>query len=309
MFCFVSFQNKVSMLVKMLKSIGILKKKKKEESPEGLCESDSMLVDVKPKQHTYTPFRQNISNYVMHGQEYYHRPQIPQYVRPEYGHPPSDQRAYYNPLTPETSEFTPHRVHQQTIPEHAPPGHYQQPSAPPYPGPYEPHYGLMHAPYAPQPPLCLKEVEVRSTSTQSDKKFSFFNKRPRKGQRAATARATVFRGEYDPKNCSTQTAPFLRNSYPLTHELQKKEKPGFFSALKNLQKGDYNDVGENPMTFGYKTHKRLAEGDLKMRNVLLKKLFFKTNPFSTRNMVVRTLLGKDKSNYGAPPAVKTRMFF
>lgn len=296
------------MLVKVLKSIGILKKKKKDENPEGLCESDStMEVDVKSK-HIHAPFRQNITNYAMHGQEYYHRPPVPQYVRPEYGQPPYDQRAYYNALTPEPGEFTPHRVHQQTILEHASSGHYQQPSAPPYPGPYEPHYGHMHSPYAPQP-LCLKEVEVKSTSTQSEKKFSFFNKGLRKGQRPATARASVFRSEHDPRNCSTQTAPFLRNNYPTTYELQKKEKSRFFSAFQNLQKGDYDDVGENPKNYGYKTHKRLAEGDLKMRNVLLKKLFFKKNPFSPRNLMVRTLLGKDKSNYGVPPTMKTRMFF
>lgn len=308
MFYFVSFQNKVGILVKMLKSIGILKKKKKDENPEGFFESDSTLeVDMKPK-HTHAPFRQNITNYVMHGQEYYHRPPVPQYVRPEYGQTPYDPRAYYNPLTSEASEFTPHRVHQQTILEHASSGHYQQPSAPPYPGPYEPHYGHMHSPYAPQPPLCLKEVEVKSTSTQSEKKFSFFNKRPRKKPRPSTAHASVFRGEPDPRNCSTQTAPFLRHSYPLTHELQKKEKPGFFSAFKNLQKGDYDEVGENPTTYGYKTHKRLAEGDINMRNALLNKLFFRKNPFSPRNLMVRTLLGKDKSKYAAP-VMKTRMFF
>lgn len=249
-------------------------------------------------------------NYVMHGQEYYHRTPVPQYARPEYGQPPYDQRAYYTSIEPESGEFTPHRVHQQTILEHASSGHYQQPSAPPFPAPYEAHYAHMHRPYAPQPPLCLKEVEVKSTSTQSEKKFSFFSKRPRKGQRPATARASVFRGEHDPRNCSTQTAPFLKNNYPLTYKSHKKEKSGFFAALKHLQKGDYDDIGESPTTFGYNTHKRLAEGDMKMRNVLLKKLFYKRNPFSPRNLMVRTLLGKDKSRYGVgPPNMKTRLFF
>lgn len=289
----------------MLKSIGIHKKKKKIDNPEGLCESDSAPeVDVKPK-HTHTPFRQNITNYVMHGQEYYQRPPVPQYVHPEYGQPPYDHRAYY-PMTPETSEFTPHRVHQQTILEHASSGHYQPPTAPPYPGPYEPHYGHMHAPYVPQPPLCLKEVEVRSASTQSEKKFSFFSKRSRKGQRQATAQGAVSRWEQDPKTCSTQTAPFLKNSDWHTYESQKKEKPGFFSALKNFQKGNFDDVGGNPRMFPFSTQNRLTEGDNKVRNVILKKLLIKKNPFAPRNMVVRTLLGKDKFNI--TPAARTRMF-
>lgn len=92
------------------------------------------------------------------------------------------------------------------------------------------------------------------------------------------------------RNCSTQTK---QNS------TEDQTKPGLFN-WKNVQPKPLN---KDPLAFSYLKQKQLAEGDVKMRNALLKKLFYKRNPFSPRNLIVRTLLGKDKSSYGEPPAI------
>lgn len=56
----------------------------------------------------------------------------------------------------------------------------------------------------------------------------------------------------------------------------------------------------------------LAKGDQKIRNVLLKKMFSKRNPFSPRNPIIKTILGTDKENeakYLKFGAVKPKILF
>lgn len=315
-------QRKRSRFAKVLQSIGLLKKKKKDIIEE-ISESESSVeVEVKPK----TPFRQEITNYTMHGQEYFNRPPVPPYARPErpYGYGPPlgpppgyDPRAYYaNQTSPHNDAYPRHSIHRDTIPEQGPsrfhhehrhPDRHGYPSAPPYPN-YDPHCSHQQ----PQVPLCLKEIEVKSTGTQSDRKMSFLQKLAKKQTVSATARS-------DPiKNNSTQTPQNNNNR-------EKPEKPGLFTGWKNQQaKGDANinngkfifknpkgdDANTNPLKFSFKTQKQLAEGDVKMRNAMLKKLFYKRNPFSPRNLIVRTLMGKDQSSYGEPQvSFRPRMFF
>lgn len=80
--------------------------------------------------------------------------------------------------------------------------------------------------------------------------------------------------------------------------------------LEKEQDAKYKVRQEDPMKFSFNTQKKLAEGDMKMRNAMLKKLFYKRNPFSPRNLIIKTLLGKDKSSYGEPNVTfRPRMFF
>lgn len=73
---------------------------------------------------------------------------------------------------------------------------------------------------------------------------------------------------------------------------------GLVDILKGL-KLDFED----PQTFKYKTQKELAEGDKKMRNAMLKKIFYKRNPFSPNNLVMKTLLGHDQASFGNPNVI------
>lgn len=250
---------------------------------------------------------------MMHGQEYFRPPPIPNNYRPnEY------QPDYHPPYNPGVQEYQyppppPPPIHdiysysprtRQRFQEHAtaPPYHSKQrPSAPPYQSTYENSYSQMPQP---QVPLCLKEIEVKSIGTQSERKMSIFRKIKKKIQPPISP---VGGGDdYDQRNCSTQTQtartpvtkPVLRKPLFNWKNLQAK-------AMEQAKNGN-ND----PLKFSLKAQKDLAEGDLKLRNVMLKKMFYKRNPFSPRNLIVRTLLGKDKSSYGEPQTVfRPRMFF
>ncbi|KAJ0180235.1 hypothetical protein K1T71_003639 [Dendrolimus kikuchii] len=289
-------KKKKNKFANVLRSFGIFKKKKKDVIEE-LSESESTIeVDIKPK---LPPFRQDITNYSMYGQEYFQRPLVGPYeprnpqCYQDYPHPPCNPE--YPPVNDIYNSHRPHlRQHheplhyqsaQQRELSHHQPGpshHYPGPSAPPYHS-YE-NYNHLH----PQVPLCLKEIEVKSIGTQSERKMSFLRKMKTKIQTPGQIPQNM---DYR-KTCSTQTA---------------QTKPTLFN-WKNLQ--NLEPKMNDPMNFTLKTQRELAQGNVNMKKALMKKLFYKRNPFSPRNLIVKTLLGKDKSSFGAPPRMyKPRMFF
>ncbi|KAG6461032.1 hypothetical protein O3G_MSEX012388 [Manduca sexta] len=282
-------KGKQNKFAKVLRSFGLMKKKKKDVIEE-LSESESAIdVEIKPK----PPFKQKITNYMMHGQEYYHPPPVP----PMHHYHPEEYHEH-RPYLPRVAEFSPHEgehtqrmhphVHNQ-VPYHPPP----MPLAPPYSQAYDNYKQQMQQ----NVPLCLKEIEVKSIGTQSERKMSFFRKMKTKIQPPGLS----VRSEDMPiKNCSTQTQN-AQNKPQLP-----QMKPGLFN-WKNLQKPP---TKMDPMAFSFMKQKQLAEGDFKIRDAMVKKLFYKRNPFSPRNLLVRTILGKDKSSYGDPPTMyRPRMFF
>lgn len=301
---------KKNKFAKVLRSFGLFKKKK--DVIEELSESEStMEVDVKPKP---PPFRQDVMNYMVHEQEYFNRP--PHHAAP-YRQSPEYQHGYgchagcpdhLNHVNPMQNQY---HCHSPRMDRHQEQYHstHHRPSAPPYPDPYEGH----HSHNRPQVPLCLKEIEVKSIGTQSDRKMTLFRKFTKKMQ--GPAYPTSHRVQDEVQNCSTQTAQEKPTLFNWKAQLEKskqaaqtgKDKPAMWS-WKTLQ-AKVNQI-DQPDAFSYKTQKQLAQGDIKMRNAMLKKLFYKRNPFSPRNLIVRTLLGKDKSSYGEPPMMyRPRMFF
>ncbi|XP_026750248.2 uncharacterized protein LOC113510901 [Galleria mellonella] len=275
----------------VLRSFGFFKKKK-EDVIEELSESESTIeVDVKKK----SPYRQELTNYMMHGQEYFHQPPIPPINQPhQNSHCHHHGNNYPNCYSPHDSGYPsprqnlynihcPRKDQHGNIPAHS--NHVpQRPIAPHYPNAFN-NYNQVH----PQIPLCLKEIEVKSIATQSERKMSFFKKFTKKMQPPTTRS-----NEYPQKNYYTQTA---------------KEKPIMFN-WKNLQAKQTVPFNNDPLKLSHKTQKQLADGDINMRNAIMKKLFYKRNPFSPRNLIIRTLLGKDKSSFGEPPKMyRPRMFF
>lgn len=235
-----------------------------------------------PKQKPRPPYKQNVTNYVMHGQEYFHRPPMPDRCCP----PHRERQCSYNygcqhqpvPLSCNRCE---HHVN--------PPYHYdqRQPNYNQMPHPQHPSYMPYQVP--PQVPLCLKEVEVKSIGTQSQKKVSIFSKFAKKAEP-------------------------LRQDVPQQNTQPSTEKPSFWKTMQEKAKQQQmqqqlKQKRPDPMDFSLKTQKQLAQGDMKLRNAMLKKLFYKRNPFSPRNLIVKTLLGKDKSSFGDPPKMyRPRMF-
>lgn len=280
------FQHKQNRFTKVLRTFGI--KRKKKDAIEELSESDSTIaVEVKSKP---PPFRQEVTNYMMNNQEYYHPPPIPpMHSYQEHTHEYQNQQAPCFPgghHRPVQEIFNPQSVHQQTIHEHK--DHHYHPT----PNPTAPPYSQSFDNYIPPPPnipFCLKEIEVKSIGTQSDRKMSFFEKMKTKIQVPVQSARSE---DYPQKNCSTQTS---------------QNKPGLFNWKEFEKKPNKNT---NPMAFSYLKQKQMAEGDMKMRNAMLKRLFYKKNPFSPGNLLVRTLMGKDKSSFGeAPTMYRPKMFF
>ncbi|XP_075992890.1 uncharacterized protein LOC142987836 [Anticarsia gemmatalis] len=322
---------------KVLRSFGLFKKKKKDVIEE-LSETES-VVDEEVKQNP--PFRQEVTNYMMHGQDFYHAPPVDRlYQRPP-DYPPQSLDYHGKPhdVHPRMHEYEPG-------PRDYPPRPYEY--QPDYHPPYNPNardymvspqqdpygqrlqqrlHGHPNSPYAPrhrpsappfnssydtssysqmQPHLCLKEIEVKSTGTQSERKMSIFRKFKKRMQQPVLMSAMGTEDDYQ-RTFSTQTPRPIE--VPAKPQINKT-KP--FFNWKNLQSKamtGMQGIGSDPMSYSLKTQKELAEGDMKLRNAMLKKLFYKRNPFSPRNLVVRTLLGKDKSSFGEPPTMfRPRMF-
>ncbi|KAJ8725353.1 hypothetical protein PYW08_003536 [Mythimna loreyi] len=302
----------------VLRSIGILKKKKRDVIEE-LSESES-AIDVEVKQRSprasHNPYRQEITNYMMQGPEYYHPPPMPfNYGRPNEYQPdynPSYNPAFnppynppYNPGLPDYAQPPP--LHDIYAPRVQQSRMREQATAPSYPSKHRPTAPPLHTTYddpykpMPQPPLCLKEIEVKSTGTQSERKFSLFRKNKKKKKPAADVEVV-----YHQNTCSTQT----QAAQPQVKPTRLMKPLINWKKLQAKAMAEHNRIDNDPMKFSLKTERELAAGDLKLRNAMLKKLFYKRNPFSPRNLIVRTLLGKDKSSYGEPmtKGLRPRMF-
>ncbi|CAH0718698.1 unnamed protein product, partial [Brenthis ino] len=260
---------------KLLHSLRLFKRKKKDVIEE-VTESESTIA-VNTKHKAKPPFKQHITNYAMHGQEYFHPPPIPGTFCPPHpeGHCSYGQGYPHRPLPPEMYSHCKYPINQFGMPyDHRMPPTCNPMVHPPCPN-YDPYNQV-----PPQVPLCLKEIEVKSIGTQSQRKMSMFSKFAKKVQ-------------------PTQQDASQQYSIP------SPNKPTFWKSLQEKTKQQNSD----PLDFSLKTQKQLAQGDMKLRNAMLKKLFYKRNPFSPRNLIVRTLLGKDKSSYGNPPKMyRPRMF-
>ncbi|XP_026501630.2 uncharacterized protein LOC113404802 [Vanessa tameamea] len=262
---------------KVMRSLRLFRKKK-----DVIEEESETTVHVKPKQKP--PFKQNITTYAMHDQQYFHPlPITKQHFGPPHSHEHCyncDHRNIRNiSQHPMRNEFIDKQrlYYDQMIPPHRNPTHY---SPVPLCPNYDRHY---HQQQTPQVPLCLKEVEVKSIGTQSVRKMSIFSKFTKKIQPPANQYQTS-QQYYTPP---TQNKPSLWKTW------QEKAK----------------QQSTDPLAFSIKTQKQLEQGDMKIRSAMLKKLFYKRNPFSPRNLIIKTILGKDKSSFGNPPKMyKPRMF-
>lgn len=199
--------------------------------------------------------------------------------------PPYNPAMAYPPLpsVPDNDPYFDPRMH-----------HTRRPSVPPaqYPPDFG-GYGHMQSAASAQVPLCLKEIEVKSMATQSERKLSFFHKIKQKMHNPAEP------VNNKPQALATQTKNRMWQAPP--------EKPSLWKTWQTKAM----EGKEDNMAYSYMQQQRLAAGDTNMRNKMIKKMFHKRNPFSPRNLIVRTLLGKDKSSYGNPPAaaVRPRIFF
>ncbi|XP_050344947.1 uncharacterized protein LOC126769954 [Nymphalis io] len=242
---------------------------------------EESTVDVKSKPGP--PFKQNITAYTMHDQQYFHPPPISKH----HSCPPHPHEYCYNCDHKNIGNISQHpmriefidkqRVHcDHMISSHRNPINY---SPIPLCPNYDPHYKQQRAP---QVPLCLKEVEVKSIGTQSVRKMSIFSKFTKKIQ-----------------------PPVNQNISQQNYSTPTRDKPSLWKSWQEKAKQQSTD----PLAFSFKTQKQLEQGDMKIRNAMLKKLFYKKNPFSPRNLIIKTILGKDKSSFGNPPKMyKPRMF-
>lgn len=106
---------------------------------------------------------------------------------------------------------------------------------------------------------------MTSTSTQSEKKLSFFKKLTMK-----LPQAKYNDDDYYPSN-STQK--------------KKVKKPGLFNSVPQRP----SDIA----LFTHAEHKKMVLGDTKIRDECLKRMLKKKNPFSSKNLLLKTLMGKD----------------
>lgn len=227
---------------KILKSLGLMKKKKATKPP---VESEERQYYEQKQRH---PFRQDMMSYMMHEQEMYMRHPSP-HPAPHLGRPPAPVSEFY------TSEQCYH------------PAMFQQ-----------------HA------PLCLKEIEVKSTATQSD----YWVNEPKKS----------FFGSLLSKFQNVKIENTIHDNYLTTSTQTKSPKKEPEKMAPFFWKNNWN---ADPLN---NKQKLLPTGNMNLKNDLFKKLFSKRNPFSPSSMVVRSLMGKDKTNYGMSTGVlKPKMFF
>ncbi|XP_039747071.1 uncharacterized protein LOC120624534 [Pararge aegeria] len=257
-------------LSKLFNTLRLFKKKKRDVIEE-MNESES-IAGVEEKRSP--PFKQHIQCYAMHGQDYFHPPVPEQHCCYSPCH-----ECFGNDYDPRTNYPQPphdfYNNHKYRYDHPSAPQYSQKyPTAPPYPN-YDPFYNQI----PPQVPLCLKEIEVKNVGTQSER--------------------TALMQKIVKKTTAQQQQEASRYTTP------GKEKTNFWKSLQEKAYQNQNDT----MNFSLKTQKDLAQGDMNLKNVMMKKLFYKKNPFSPRNLIMRTLLGKDKSSYGNPPKIfRPRMF-
>ncbi|KOB69895.1 Uncharacterized protein OBRU01_15439 [Operophtera brumata] len=255
---------------KVLRSFRLFNKKKKE-SIQDISESESTIdVEINKK----PPFRQEITNYMMQGQEYYRPPPVQEYYRhPQYRHdpiPPFNPAMQNSPTPSVTYPYHDSRMQPQKRP--SPHYHSGYPSAPPFTNAYESHNQIQT-----QVPLCLKEIEVKSMSTQSERKMSFFRKIKQKMQQPVEQTRL-----HSANNYATQTTT---------------KKPGIW---KTLQTKAMEANRMDPLAYSYREQKKIAEGNVKMTNTMLQQMFKRRNPFSPKNLILKTMLGKGKPSFADP---------
>ncbi|XP_068629740.1 uncharacterized protein [Battus philenor] len=253
---------------KVLQSFGNLLKKRKKDVIEELSESESAVeMDVKP----LSPYRQHVANYMMHGEEYYHPPPLPARLphpprSPEWSYRPSDSRHGY-PQSP-----------------YAPTIHENHPSYPGTSPSYSNSFDNRYNQIPPQVPLCLKEIEVKSIGTQSERKKSFLE---------------IIRSKMAVPKPQIQIDP-IEDAHRNVAQMTRRH--GVFN-WKNLQE---KAMQTNPTNLGLSlnyTQNQFTEADMTIRNTLMKRFFHKRNPFSAQNPLLQTLLGKDK-----PMEIPTNLF-
>ncbi|XP_063377681.1 uncharacterized protein LOC134664900 [Cydia fagiglandana] len=244
-------------------------KKTRKENIHEVCHSEqSIEVDVIPKGNN---FKQEFATYSMHEQEFLrpppllHDPRFP----PTYEYSP-----YHSPMTDYSS---PRPVHNR----------YNRYDCMPPEGPvmYDNSYERCSHTKQPQVPLCLKEVEVRSIGTQSEKKTTF----------------RIFSQKKERKDDAVSSLPrplvsILRDDRKTDTKLPdtKPENP---RKLFNLKAKAAASKSEPLATLTEKIQKDLTKNDKTMTNAMLRKLFYKRNPFSPQNRFVRTIMEKDAPVY------------
>lgn len=282
----------------LLKSIGLLKKKK---TPKHAMEVISEVDNRAFREPIRTPpFPSNVANYMMYGQEFTTPPPYPP-RSPRHCCPYGDHDHCFGKY----NQYSTHEPVQQHFPRRSSPRRYERerghsPSAPPYSASYVSNPYL----HSSQGPVCLREVEVKSIATQSEgNKPSFFGRFGKKAHRAPSPVA------YTPP--AAAPAPLQ----PAPH--QQTRRQGFFSRGSNAAPAAPNAPQPVPSkldTWKYqlKMQQELANKDQNIRNVLVKKLFAKRNPFSPRNPIIKTILGKDteqEQKYFKFGAVKPKLLF
>ncbi|CAG5011209.1 unnamed protein product [Parnassius apollo] len=152
---------------KVLRSFGSLLKKRKKDVIEELSESEST---VEEDMNPISPFRQQVTNYMMRGEEYYQQPPFP----PKHAYQPRPPEcSYRQSVGLESRHGYQHLPPKHAFDPYAPMMHHgsqYQGTSPSYTTSFDNHYNQI----PPQVPLCLKEIEVKSIGTQSEKKQSFF---------------------------------------------------------------------------------------------------------------------------------------
>lgn len=219
-----------------------------------------------------SPYRQQMMNYMMHGQEYFRQtPLLPRRAYPSkspeysYQHPGGIESRRGYSYSPFKHPYEPHPPVTGDI-------HYgsQYPgTSPSYSTSFDPRYN----PAQPQVPLCLKEVEVKSMGTQSERKKSFLEILKR---RMAGAKPQIDPVEEAKNNVEKIT-----------------KRTGLLNWKNFNEKTMQKNAGNLNLTYKY-TQQQLAQTDMTIRDAMIKRFFHKRNPFSSRNPILQTLLGKDK---------------
>lgn len=294
------FQKKGNRFSKVLKSLGLLKKRKKELIIE-LTDSESTFSEIPSprKRENPPPFRQEVTNYIMHGQEFYNHPNLQYQRNCHQYHSPQQYSDFMPPINDMKASRYDNYYH------HGDPRQFPEVNSIGRPC-------CSHAP--PQVPFCLKEVEIKSIATQSDNKNqSFFANLKKKLGNSNNLRSQYQEDDtYDSSQMNTKPMKNVKEIPKLFSfvkpKIQSKEPPKKF-GWKNWNQPNQVKMMD-PMKFSLKTQKDLAQGDMKMRNAMMKKLFYKRNPFSPGNIIMKTLLGKDPSSLGEPVGVfRPKMFF
>ncbi|XP_047988731.1 uncharacterized protein LOC125228277 [Leguminivora glycinivorella] len=245
-------------------------KKNKRENIHEVCHSEqSIEVDVVPKGNA---FNQEFATYAMHGQEFL-RPPPPR-------HDPRCPPTYDHDYSPYDSQMTDYSSPRPVTDRY---NHYDR-MPPEGPVMYDNSYGEQCSHPTPPPgPLCLKEIEVRSVGTQIEKKTTFrmFSQKKEKGDDADSPPPRPL-------------VSILRNKL---EDTKSDTKPGKGRKLFNVKPQATASKSEPMASLTEKIQKDITKNDNTISTAMLRKLFYKRNPFSPQNRFVRTIMEKDTPVY------------